>query len=128
MKSSILHKMIRYAFWESDTGSKTWMKLGSKLYKYLEEAYSEKGQQEWRPKDRGVFEVLKDQEGGQWSGRERASGGGEVRQNVEAGSGEQFCIEPCHALVGTWVLLREMRMHQKVSSGGVIWSNLCDDS
>ena len=55
------------------------MKLGSKSYKYLEEACSEKGQQEWRPKGRGVFEVLEDQEGGQWSGRERASGRGEVR-------------------------------------------------
>lgn len=52
----------------------------------------------------------------------------EVRQNVEAGSGEQFCIEPCHALVRTWVLLSEMRMDQKFSRGGVIWSNPCDDS
>lgn len=77
---------------------------------------------------RGVFEVLEDQERRQWSVRERASGGGEARQNVEAGGGAQLCIEPCHALVRTWVLLSEMRMHQKISSGGVIWSNPCDDS
>lgn len=46
-----------------------------------------------------------------WKGKGKC--GDAVRQNVEAGSGGQFCVEPCHALLTTWVLLSEMRRHQK---------------